>query len=53
MVSAKPPATPPTCKKWRFTMNGYTPIWKPDVSEACKNNYSKIYLSGHILCKSL
>jgi hypothetical protein len=66
MVSAKPPATPPVkltssllsppvtpppCKKWRCSMNGYTPIWKPDVSAACKNNYSKMGIMTKAVCQ--
>jgi len=46
-----PPTTPPPCKKWRCTMNGYTPIWKSDVSAACKNNYAKMGIMTKAVCQ--
>ena len=46
-----PPTTPPPCKKWRCSMNGYIPKWKPDVSVACRDNYSKMGIMTKAVCQ--
>ncbi len=46
-----PPTTPPPCRKWRCSMNGYVPKWKPDVSAACRDNYSKMGIMTKAVCQ--
>lgn len=49
----KTPTAPPTtiCKKWRCTMNGYTPVWTSKVSSYCKDNYAKLGIMAKASCQ--
>lgn len=61
MVSAKPPPVvntspslikAPVCKKWRCNMNGYIPIWKPNVTPFCSKDYLKLSIQNKAFCQT-
>ena len=64
MVSAKPPTpslptsssmikspSPPVCKKWRCSMNGYIPNWKPNAISFCTKDYLKLSIYNKAYCQ--
>ena len=62
MVSTNPKTTPNspkapvvapvvTCKKWRCSMNGYIPNWKPNVPSLCTKDYVKLSINYKAYCQ--
>ncbi len=51
LIRSPSPISAPNCKKWRCKLNGYTPIWLPNVSDTCKNHYQSLSWNFKAQCQ--